>query len=208
MSAARAPASQQAITDAIAQAVAGFRVLVAPGLHNSGPDHWQSRWQGLFPAFERVEQDDWEAPDLARWAARVDDLRQQGGDDTRPLLVIAHSFGCLATVTSVARDPSGVAGVLLVAPADPDKFNVAAQLPQQALPCPSIMIGSTNDPWMAAPRAAQWAERWHSHFIDGGALGHINTESGLGDWPHGLEMLYLLIDMAQNRHVKTRAIQP
>jgi len=33
-----------------------FRVLVAPGLHNSGPDHWQSRWQRLYPRFERVEQ--------------------------------------------------------------------------------------------------------------------------------------------------------
>jgi hypothetical protein len=210
------------IVQNVAQAVGPFRVLVAPGLHNSGPDHWQSRWQHLFPAFERVEQDDWEAPDLARWSARVDELRQSGrsgrssgssqlsqsgggADDTRPLLIIAHSFGCLATAHSVARDPSGVAGVLLVAPADPDKFNVAAQLPQQALPCPSIMIGSTNDPWMAAPRAAQWAQRWNSHFVDGGALGHINTESGLGDWPHGLEMLYLLIDMAQNR---ARAIQP
>jgi predicted alpha/beta hydrolase family esterase len=49
-----------------------FRVLIAPGLHNSGPDHWQSRWQRLFPAFERVQQDDWEVPDLARWSARVD----------------------------------------------------------------------------------------------------------------------------------------
>jgi predicted alpha/beta hydrolase family esterase len=199
-----------------AHAVDAFRVLVAPGLHNSGPEHWQSRWQRLFPAFERVEQDDWEAPDLARWSARVDDLRQArqanppdqpdqpgAGAAARPLLIIAHSFGCLATVHSVARDPAGVAGVLLVAPADPDKFNVAAQLPQQALPCPSIMIGSTNDPWMAAPRAAQWAERWHSHFVDGGALGHINTESGLGDWPHGLEMLYFLIDKAQNRARET-----
>lgn len=208
MSALRDQSSLPEITDAVAQAVSAFRVLVAPGLHNSGPDHWQSRWQRLFPAFERVGQDDWEAPDLARWSARVDELRQRGDAGTRPLLIIAHSFGCLASVTSVARDPTGVAGVLLVAPADPDKFNVAAQLPQQALPCPSIMIGSTNDPWMAAPRAAQWAERWHSQFVDGGALGHINTESGLGDWPHGLEMLYLLIDMAQNRHVKTRAIQP
>lgn len=179
-------------------AIADFRVLLAPGLHNSGPDHWQSRWQRLFPAFERIEQDDWEAPELARWSARVDRLRQSQRDAARPILIVAHSFGSLASVHSVARDPSGVAGLLLVAPADPDKFGVAGQLPGQALPVPSIMIGSTNDPWMAAPRAAQWAARWGSRFINGGALGHINAESGLGDWPEGLQTLYFLIDQVQN----------
>lgn len=173
-----------------------FRVLIAPGLHNSGPDHWQSRWQRLFPAFERVQQEDWDAPELPRWSARVDELRQR--DTSRPTLIVAHSFGALATVHSVARDPEGVAGVLLVAPADPDKFNVAALLPQQALPVPSIMVGSTNDPWMAAPRAELWARRWHSRFINGGALGHINAESGLGDWPEGLETLYFLAEQAHN----------
>jgi predicted alpha/beta hydrolase family esterase len=175
--------------------LARFRVLIAPGLHNSGPDHWQSRWQRLFPAFERVQQDDWEAPDLSRWSARVDQVRRR---DNRPTLVVAHSFGSLATVHSLARDPAGIAGVLMVAPADPDKFNVAALLPRHELPVPTIMVGSTNDPWMAAPRAELWARRWRSRFINGGPLGHINAESGLGDWPEGLETLYFLAEKAHN----------
>jgi len=176
-----------------------FRVLIAPGLHNSGPAHWQSRWQRVFPAFERVQQDDWDVPDLARWSARADRLRQRGAEQARkPVLIVAHSFGTLATVHSVARDPSGVAGLLLVAPADPDKFGVAARLPQHALPVPAIVVGSTNDPWMAAPRAAQWARRWHSRFINAGALGHINAESGLGDWHQGLDALYFLAELAHN----------
>lgn len=179
----------------MAGALEQFRVLIAPGLHNSGPEHWQSRWQRLFPAFERIEQDDWNVPDLARWSARVDEVRQR---DRRPTLVVAHSFGSLATVHSLVRDPAGIAGVLMVAPADPDKFNVAGMLPQLPLPAPSIMVGSTNDPWMAAPRAELWARRWGSRFIDGGALGHINAESGLGDWLEGLEILYFLAEKAQN----------
>lgn len=184
----------------MASAFEQCRVLIAPGLHNSGPDHWQSRWQRLFPAFERVQQDDWEVPDLPRWSARVDELRQRGGDQIRrPTLIVAHSFGALASVHSVARDPEGVIGVLLVAPADPDKFNVASLLPQRPLPVPSIMVGSTNDPWMAAPRAELWARRWQSRFINGGALGHINAESGLGDWPEGLETLYFLAEQAHNK---------
>ena len=172
-----------------------FRVLVAPGLHNSGPQHWQSRWQRLYPAIERIRQDDWETPDLARWSARVDRERRQ---DRRPTLILAHSFGCLASVLSVVREPEHVAGLLLVAPADPDKFGIAAQLPQQRLPCPSIMIASTDDPWMSAPRAEQWARRWGSIFVNGGALGHINAESQLGDWLFGQQQLRKLAELAHN----------
>ena len=178
-----------------------YRVLVAPGLRGSGPGHWQSRWQALFPDLQRIDQDRWDVPDLPAWSARVDAVRRlvHSGQDRRPLLIVAHSFGCLAAVHSVARDSAHVAGLLLVAPADPAKFGVAGLLPRQALPAPSVMVGSSNDPWMAAPRAALWAQRWGSVFVDCGALGHINAESGLGDWPQGLEILYFLAEKAQNR---------
>jgi predicted alpha/beta hydrolase family esterase len=39
------------------------RVLILPGLGNSGPDHWQSHWERGDAACRRVEQDDWDAPD-------------------------------------------------------------------------------------------------------------------------------------------------
>lgn len=182
----------------MASALDQFRVLIAPGLHNSGPGHWQSRWQLHNPAFERVRQEDWAQPDLARWAGRIDHHRQHGRDD-RPVLIVAHSFGALASVHSVARNPAGVAGLLLVAPADPDKFKVAAQLPQLALPVPSILVGSRNDPWMTLEKATGWAQRWNSVLVDAGALGHINAESNLGDWPQGLETLYFLAEKAQNK---------
>ncbi|MET3130468.1 putative alpha/beta hydrolase family esterase [Oxalobacteraceae bacterium GrIS 1.11] len=173
-----------------------YRVLLAPGLHNSAAEHWQSRWQRLHPAFERVEQDDWDHPQLGLWSARLDQLRAR---DSGPVLIVAHSFGCLTTVHSVARDPHGVAGVLLVAPADPDKFGVAEVLPHGRLPCPAIVIGSTNDPWMSAANARLWARRWGGRFINAGALGHINAESGLGDWPFGQNQLQALLDLAQAR---------
>lgn len=169
-----------------------YRVLLMPGLYNSAPDHWQSRWERLY-GFERVLQDDWDHPTLPAWSARLDEVRAR---DRRPTLIVAHSFGSLTTACSVARDPRGVAGVLLVAPADPDKFGVAAALPQQALPCPSIVISSTDDPWMSADNAARWAGRWGSRFIDIGARGHINAESGLGDWPFGQSQLQTLAAQA------------
>jgi predicted alpha/beta hydrolase family esterase len=182
----------------VAGVLSKFRVLVAPGLHGSGPEHWQSRWQRLYPSFERVEQDHWDQPDLAGWSARVSRVRQR---DRRPALIVAHSFGTLATVHSVARDPAHVAGVLLVAPADPDKFGVAAQLPVTRLPCPSILLASSNDPWMTAGHAALWAGRWGSEYINLGALGHINAESGLGDWLVGQRLLQKLAEQAHNEQI-------
>ena len=172
-----------------------FHFILVPGLHDSGPGHWQSRWERLDPDFDRVRQDDWEHPQLAAWAARVGELR---ACDPRPAILVAHSFGCLASVHSIARAGRGVAGALLVAPADPDKFGVANLLPATALPCPSIVVASRDDPWMAFDSAAAWAGRWGSRLVDAGALGHINAESGLGDWAAGQCHLHKLVDLAHN----------
>jgi predicted alpha/beta hydrolase family esterase len=175
-----------------------FRVLVAPGLHNSGPAHWQSHWQRLYPGFERVEQARWDEPVLSRWSAQLDAVLAQ---DTRPTLIVAHSFGCLTTAHSLGRAASPVAGVLLVGPADPDKFGVAELLPHDALPVPSILVASTNDPWMTAAKADFWARRWGSEFVNAGALGHINAESGLGDWVFGQRLLHKLAEQAHNERL-------
>jgi uncharacterized protein len=172
-----------------------FHFILVPGLHDSGPGHWQSRWERLDPAFDRVCQDDWEHPQLTAWAARVGELRER---DPRPAILVAHSFGCLASVHSIARAGLGVAGALLVAPADPDKFGVANLLPAIALPCPSIVVASRDDPWMSFVKAAVWAERWGSRLVDAGALGHINAESGLDDWVAGQCHLHKLVDLAHN----------
>jgi predicted alpha/beta hydrolase family esterase len=170
-----------------------YRVLVVPGLHGSGAAHWQTRWEQLHPAFERVEQDDWSTPDLPRWSQRMARVLEQSN---KPVLIVAHSFGCLTTMQSASLGQFNLAGALLVAPADPDKFAVADVLRDARLPCPSIVIGSSNDPWMASHRAAYWADRWGCGFLNAGALGHINAESQLGDWEQGLQQFKHLLEMA------------
>jgi uncharacterized protein len=35
-------------------------ILVIPGLGGSGPEHWQTRWEGRLSTARRVEQDDWD----------------------------------------------------------------------------------------------------------------------------------------------------
>lgn len=170
--------------------IGDFRVLIAPGLHGSGPDHWQSRWQRLYPAFERVEQVHWHQPELPVWSQRLQEVLAQR---VRPTLIVAHSFGCLTTVhraltDAAAQHDSPIVGALLVAPADPVKFGVADAV-EGRLPFPSLVVGSSNDPWMSAERAEHWASVWGSDFINAGALGHINAESGLDDWQAGQALL-------------------
>ncbi|MBB5390932.1 MULTISPECIES: alpha/beta hydrolase [unclassified Herbaspirillum] len=179
--------------------LADYRVLVAPGLHGSGPEHWQSRWQRLYPNFERVEQTDWSQPDLPRWSQRLGEVLAQSG---RPAVIVAHSFGCLATVHRAAalQAEAGsafpIAAALLVAPADPGKFEVGDEVSYR-LRFPVLVVGSENDPWMSAPRARQWAKTWGASFHQAGALGHINAESGLDDWLAGQELLLGLLEQVR-----------
>ncbi|MFP3889237.1 alpha/beta hydrolase [uncultured Ralstonia sp.] len=179
---------------------ADLAVLTVPGLHGSGPGHWQSHWEHRFADWQRVEQDDWGTPDLRQWSARVGET-VRAVQAARPrqgvrAVLVAHSFGCLASLHWAMQARSAVAGVLLVAPADPDKFGVADLLPQRALPFPAIVVASRNDPWLSYCQAVEWGIRWGAEIVDAGHAGHINADSGLGDWAPGLALLDRLIGRA------------
>lgn len=183
----------------------GFRVLVVPGMHNSGPGHWQTRWQRLHPNFERVEQANWDVPDLDAWSERLGAALRRSA---RPSIIVAHSFGCLTTVHRAGTEADNIAGVLLVAPADPQKFGVVEKVQGVRLQMPSFLVGSTNDPWMSGERAAYWARCWNSDFFNAGPLGHINAESGLGDWRFGLFCLQQLVLSVRERDHAVRGPWP
>lgn len=174
-------------------------ILTVPGYHGSGAGHWQTWLEGELPDARRVGGIDWEDPLLARWAGEV---RREIDDAAGAVWIVAHSFGCLASVVAAADRPQKVAGLLLVAPADPERFDplglrhdagqgqsLADYLPRTAFDCPSILVASRSDPWLRMPAARAWAERWGSRLIDVGDAGHINTDSGHGPWPQALELL-------------------
>jgi uncharacterized protein len=158
------------------------RLLIIPGLHDSGPAHWQSWLQQQYRESRRVVQRDFSQPDLQRWADRI----AISLDNAPPgeWIAVAHSFGTLALARYLAEHPdSPIRQALLVAPAEPDKFGVAELLPQRRLPIPSTLIASMNDPWMKAASAQRWADRWGSSLTNLGHVGHINAESGFGPFP-------------------------
>lgn len=163
-------------------------VVIVPGLHNSGPRHWQTLWQQRLPDCSRISLRQWARPDLQAWTdAVVETAHKQ-----RASYLVAHSFGCLAAINALASIES-VRSVLLVAPADPEKFGVASQLPHSPLPVPGLVVGSLTDPWFTWTKAQQWAQRWQLPIYCVGDGGHINAESGHGDWPEGWELLQRLM---------------
>lgn len=177
--------------------------LIVPGLNSSGPLHWQTWLERQVPDAVRVIQPDWKTPNLAEWAGRVrrEISRQQG-----QVLIAAHSFGVLAAVQAAEDHRHRIAGALLVAPADPEKFGVEDFLPFRPLGFPATLVASTNDPWISIENAARWAARWNAEFVNIGQAGHINAESGYGAWAGGLKLLERLarVSPAHNGHAILR----
>ena len=159
------------------------RVLIVPGLHDSGPDHWQTGLQRHHRGARRVQQSDWHTPELDRWAERIGQTLAQ--EPPGPWVAVAHSFGCLALTRWLHRGGRGVEGAVLVAPADPLKFGVADSLPCEPLSIRSVLVASRTDPWMSFGASVNWARAWGSQLVDLGDAGHINVESGHGRWPLG-----------------------
>jgi len=136
----------------------------------------------LLPDTHRVEQADWETTCLSEWAARV----RQGIDAIgEAVWIVAHSFGCLAAVTAGFNRPERIRGALLVAPADPDRFGEPIALLEERLAFPSLVVASSNDPWVKSSAAERWAGQWGCAYLNIGKAGHINVDSGHGPWPQG-----------------------
>lgn len=171
-----------------------FRVLLLPGWENSGPDHWQSRWEARF-GYRRVEQDDWVWPRRGDWMARLEEVLLES---EQPAVLVAHSLGCLLVAAWAAhsRHTARVAGALLVAPPDVERADMPPNLfswrpiERKPLPFPALVVYSEDDPFCAEGTARTMVSDWEVQSMSLGDAGHINGASGLGEWPDGLSLLH------------------
>lgn len=165
-------------------------ILILPGFGGSGPDHWQSLWQQEFPNCQRVEQSDWDNPDLNQW---TNNLLQAIHGCGQPPLLVAHSLGCALVAHLGKRDtPPKIAGALLIAPADVDEVvlfyeEVAsfAPMPLSPLPWPTMVVSSDDDVYVGPKRAKLFADSWGAELQILVEAGHINADSNLGSWSAG-----------------------
>jgi len=181
-------------------------ILLVPGLGNSGPRHWQSHWEAKVPDAKRVELGMWDDPHRNTWVNQINLAVHRAG---RPVILVAHSLGCLAVAWWAEYEQPGLAnpvvGALLVAPPDAERDGVDeriarfASAPRRALPFPSFLAASENDPYASLRAARGLASDWGSTFAYAGSVGHINAESRIGDWDFGLLLLGQLVREHRSR---------
>jgi predicted alpha/beta hydrolase family esterase len=184
--------------------VSATPILILPGYGDSGPDHWQSRWEAADPACRRVVQRDWLLPTLEEWLAT---LERHIAECESPPVLAAHSLGCSLVAhwakSSGARAGLRAKGALLVAPADvdspahtPDEVRSFSLIPLVRFPFPSVVVASTDDPYSTMDRAELFARAWGSRLVTLSGAGHINADAGFGEWPEGRALLTELVDWA------------
>ncbi len=176
--------------------MSSITTLILPGIDNSGPGHWQTLWQIRLPLFHRIVQDDWHTPRCADWVSR---LTETLAPLDPPVVLVAHSSACALVahwnVQASLAERRKIRGALLVAPSDPEGPNYPvgptgfAPMPLSALPFRSIVVASTDDPYLSLERAKEYASAWHSRLVVIPDADHINSASGLGEWAEGFALL-------------------
>jgi predicted alpha/beta hydrolase family esterase len=176
------------------------RLIVVPGWQGSGPNHWQSIWLREISHTRSAEQDDWEDPNRSRWIESLDRALSQ---QKQPVVLVAHSLGCLTVAHWAALNSYPIAAAFLVAPPNVLGPNACCRaiegfsaIPRQKLAFPSLVVASENDPYAPIEWTYRLAKDWGSNFVNVGRAGHINVQSGHGSWPEGRCLLAGLMDSA------------
>ena len=178
--------------------------LILPGWQNSNPDHWQSFWEHQW-GYLRVEQADWNQPLRGDWQIALEDClltlhdKHEQAHSGQPfqVVLIAHSLAChlVSTWAHFSRHTSWIKAAWLVAPPDLSRADIPGELSSwrqpilEPLPFASHVVFSDNDPFCDEKAALGMAEAWGSSTHCKGGAGHLNADSGLGDWPAAHEAL-------------------
>ncbi|MET9252146.1 alpha/beta hydrolase [Streptomyces sp. NPDC003717] len=179
--------------------------VIIPGIDGSDERHWQSRWEEQWGASAvRTAPASWSEPDLGDWVAAVEAAYETAARRDSRVVLVAHSLGCWAAAQWLdgwAGPVTGPVAAFLVAPPDPagpgfprEAAATFLGLTARPLPCPSLLVASDDDPYCDPATAVSFGHGWQAemHLVE--SHGHINSGSGLGDWPAGRELLRGLVD--------------
>lgn len=187
-------------------------VLVVPGLRDAVAQHWQTLLEAKLQAAGRPIAS---APPMGRadldCAARIEAIERVAQSVAGPIIIVAHSGGCIMVAHWAQHTRRAVQGALLATPPDfdspmPAGYPTLEQLdaagwlpvPRRQLPFPSIVGASRNDPLATFERATGLAAAWGSECVDLGEVGHLNPASGFGEWPQAEEFIAQLANATQS----------
>ncbi|MGY4831024.1 RBBP9/YdeN family alpha/beta hydrolase [Sphaerotilaceae bacterium SBD11-9] len=168
-------------------------VLIVPGLRDHVAEHWQTLLAARLPRVRSV-------PPMGRsdldCAAKVAAIEAAAQAVDGPLVIVAHSGGCIMLAHWARQTTRPVHAALLATPPDfetlmPEGYPTLDALraggwlpvPRQPLPFKSLVAASRNDPLGSYERVAALARDWGSELLDLGEVGHLNPASGYGAWP-------------------------
>jgi len=174
-------------------------ILIVPGLRDHMPDHWQTILEKNLPKASTVPRMGHDKLSCAAWVFKLDEaLAQIQG----PVVLVAHSAGCMIVVHWAQHHRRAIKGALLATPPDfesplPEGYPTPEVLrqngwlptPRAPLPFPSIVAASANDPLARSDRVAELATVWGSRYVDLGNVGHLNPAAGFGPWPRAEELV-------------------
>ncbi|PHR83526.1 MAG: alpha/beta hydrolase [Colwellia sp.] len=169
-----------------------LNIVFVPGYGNSINGHWQEIWCKEFKNSYWVEQHDWETPHCFDWVEALDLLIQS---IEGPILLVTHSLGGSTVVEWSKKHTANILGVFLVAVPDVQSANFPEAIsgyqtpPLEKLAFPTLVLASTDDPYSTLARTKYFAKNWGSELISIGNLGHVNTDSNIGEWPEGKKLL-------------------
>jgi len=180
------------------------QVLIVPGLRDHVDTHWQTWLATQLPQAHTLKP---LGRDNLGLAPRLEDLEAAVASATAPVLLVAHSGGCVLVAhwAEQTRNAHRVCGALLATPPTFDRplppaypaldaLDAAGWLPvpRTPLPLPSMVVASRNDPLGDFDTVQALAAAWGSRLEDAGGVGHLNPASGFGPWPLGLALLQKL----------------
>lgn len=175
--------------------------LIVPGLRDPVAQHWQTWLAERLPQARSLTPMGRENLSLS---ARVDELDATIARLDAPVLLVAHSGGCVLVAhwASQTAWSHRVHGALLATPPTFDRplppaypqldaLDAAGWLPvpRQLLPFPSLVAASRNDLLGEWDAVCQLAVDWGSEIEDLGEVGHLNPASGYGPWPEALALI-------------------
>ena len=174
-------------------------VLIVPGLRDQLANHLQTLLASRMPQAETVAPMGRENIDLDGRVAAIEAAAQRIGG---PLILVAHSAGCIMTAHWAKRTHCQVIGALLAAPPDletamPQGYPTLEALsangwlpvPREPLPFPSIVAASENDPLGRLDRVLELGRAWGGRIVNIGAVGHLNPASGFGYLPQSEDFI-------------------
>jgi uncharacterized protein len=178
-------------------------ILIVPGLRDAVAQHWQTLLEARLRAAGTPVAS---VPPMGRenldCAAKVAAIERTAQSVEGPIVIVAHSGGCVMVAHWAKQTKRAVHGALLATPPDferamPAGYPTLEQLraggwlpvPRGRLPFRSIVAASRNDPLGGCERVAGLALGWGSRLVDLGEVGHLNPASGFGPWPRADELI-------------------